>query len=137
MNHRQPYRQSPMNPLTGIWVTHRTAFGYRYASPNGERQPVPTKALPNPHSVSTTAPPFRHTPYSFWPRHATTVWRNLPQPIPNSELDFHLLRQSTRPRNRPILLWLTVLQQRPEHLAERGPDGGQVSEYESVRVLRE
>ena len=35
---------------------------------------------------------------------------------------FHLLRQRTRPRNRPILLRLTVLQLRFEHLVERGSD---------------
>ena len=80
----------PMNPLTGIWTSHRTALGYRYASPNGERQPVPAQALSNRssvptqflsdwHSIPTTPPPFRHTPCRFWPRQATPVWRNLPQ----------------------------------------------------------
>ena len=94
----------PMNPLTGIWITHRTDLGYRHASPDGERQNCPVKALPNPHSVSTTPPPFRHTPCRCWlqetppvwrnlrqnPRlflqHSLPVWRNLPQPTPNSQL---------------------------------------------------
>ena len=34
----------------------------------------------------------------------------------------HVLRQRKGLRNGPILLWLTVLQQRFEHLAKRGPD---------------
>ena len=41
--------------------------------------------------------------------------------ILHSELDFHLLRQRTRPGNRFKLLWFTVLQLRLEHLVERGP----------------
>ena len=34
----------------------------------------------------------------------------------------HVLRQRKGLRNGPILLWLTLLQQRPVHLAERGSD---------------
>ena len=30
-----------MNPLTGIWVTHHTALGYRHASPDEESLPLP------------------------------------------------------------------------------------------------
>ena len=73
------------------------ALSYRALSPDGERQPVPTKALSNRssvptqflsdwHSVSTTAPPFRHTPCRCWPQEAPTVWRNLIQSTPNSQL---------------------------------------------------
>ena len=29
----------PMNPLTGIWATHRTTYGYRKASPDGDSPP--------------------------------------------------------------------------------------------------
>ena len=31
---RDPRR--PMNPLAGIWATHRTTYGYREASPHGD-----------------------------------------------------------------------------------------------------
>ena len=48
------------------------------------------------------------------------IFHFAPTPPPCGVL--HLLRQRTRLRNRPKLLWLTVLQQRPEHLVERGPD---------------
>ena len=57
--------------------------------------------------------------------------------ILHSELDLHLLRKKTRPRNGPILLWLTVLQQRPQYLVERGPDECEISFFESVRLLCE
>ena len=71
------------------------ALSYRASSPDGETQPVPAQALSNRssastqffsdwHSVSTTAPPFRHTPYSCWPQEALPVWRNLIQSTPNS-----------------------------------------------------
>ena len=54
MTHHQPYRppllpipadplrgdprdpRRPMNPLAGIWSTHRTTYGYREASPDGD-----------------------------------------------------------------------------------------------------
>ena len=39
----------------------------------------------------------------------------------------HLLRQRKGLRNGLILLWFKVLQQRFEHLAERGPAGGEIS----------
>ena len=55
------------------------ALSYRASSPGGETLPVPTKILSDWHSVSTTAPPFRHTPYSFWPQETPPVWRNLRQ----------------------------------------------------------
>ena len=47
----------------------------------------------------------------------------------------HLLRQRKRPRNRPKLLWVTVLQQRFECVVERGPDGFEISGAEPVCVL--
>ena len=28
MNHQQPYHQRPENPLTGIFLAHRTSLGY-------------------------------------------------------------------------------------------------------------
>ena len=79
-----------MNPLTGICPAHCISQGYRHASPNGETLPVPAKALSNRssvptqflsnwHSVSTTAPPFRHTPCRFWPQETPPMWRNLSQ----------------------------------------------------------
>ena len=37
----------PMNPLTGIWVTHRTVLGYRYASPNGDCLTLGTEGIPS------------------------------------------------------------------------------------------
>ena len=63
-------------------------LSYRASSPDGEVLPVPTKALSNRnsvptqflsdwHAVSTTPPPFRHTPYRFWLQPTTSVWRNL------------------------------------------------------------
>ncbi len=66
------------------------ALSYRASSPDGETQPVPAQALSNRssastqffsdwHSVSTTAPPFRHTPCRFWPQETPPVWRNLRQ----------------------------------------------------------
>ena len=42
--------------------------------------------------------------------------------IINCQLDLHLLRQRERHRDRPKLLWLTLLLLRPEHLAKHGPD---------------
>ena len=50
---------------------------------------------------------------------------------------FHLLRQRTRPRNRPILLWLTLLQLRLVHLVERGPDECEISLVVALHVLCE
>ena len=52
-------------------------------------------------------------------------------------LDLHVLRKRTRPGNRFKLLWLTVLQQRPEHLAERGPDECEISFVVALYVLCE
>ena len=52
-------------------------------------------------------------------------------------LDLHVLRKRARPRNRSILLWLTVLQLRLEHLAERGPDECEISFVIALHVLRE
>ncbi len=100
MNSRQPYRPQPpqipadplrgnpcdthdpricVQPLKGLGETRAAAVSYRALSPDGERQNCPVKALPNPHSISTTAPPFRHTPFRPRPRHTATVWRNLGQ----------------------------------------------------------
>ena len=47
----------------------------------------------------------------------------------------HLLRQRKGLRNGSILLWLTVLQQQLEHLAERGSDGGEISVNFTLRIL--
>ena len=80
----------PVQPLKGLREPRTASVSYRASSPYGERQPVPTKALLNRssvptqflsdwHSVSTTAPPFRHTLYRFWPQETPPVWRNLRQ----------------------------------------------------------
>ena len=47
----------------------------------------------------------------------------------------HLLRQRKRPRNRPKLFWLTVLQLGFECVVERGPDGGEISGAVALYVL--
>ena len=56
-------------------------------------------------------------------------------PLPGGEA--RLLLKRARHGNRAILLWGTVLQQRPEHLAERGSDEWEVPEPEPVCLLRE
>ena len=48
----------------------------------------------------------------------------------------YLLRQGEGLRNEPNLLWRTLLHQRPKHLAQRGPDGGEISFAQPVRLLR-
>lgn len=53
------------------------------------------------------------------------------------QFNVHIFRQGKGYRDGLLLLWLTVLQLRFEHLVECGPDGGQVPEYESVCVLCE
>lgn len=99
----------PVNPLTGICSTHRTALDYRHESPDGENLNSSFKVLPDNESIPATPPPFRHTPHHPWPQQATTVWRNLQQnPLlclqlittvwrnlqrdPRQLLDFHLFR---------------------------------------------
>ena len=52
---------------------------YRVLAPGEEKWSVSFKALPSWGAISSTPPPFRHTPYRFWPRQATSVWRNLQQ----------------------------------------------------------
>ena len=48
----------------------------------------------------------------------------------------YLLRERERLGNLAILLWRTLLHQRFEHLAQRGPDGGEISFAQPVCVLR-
>ena len=66
----------PVPPLKGHRETRTASVSYRALSPDGERQNCPVKALPNPHSISATPPPFRHTPFRPRPRHTAPVWRN-------------------------------------------------------------
>ena len=76
--------------------------------------------------------PLPCIPYLGWrlPNHCTLFILHC------TLLDFHLLRQRKGLGNRPILLRLTVLQLRFEHLVERGPDGGEISFSVALHVLR-
>ena len=70
---------NPLQPLKGLKATRPASVSYWALSPHGERQSSSFEALPGWGPVPTTPPPFRHTPCRFWPRQATTVWRNLQQ----------------------------------------------------------
>ncbi len=145
------FRGSATHCVRGGMVVTRTEAKGEY----GRREPrwgyvarcVPP-IFPSPAATARTS--FRHTPTCPWPRQTATVWRNLQQNRQHTRIHyssfiihhssffivFHLLRQRKGLRNRPKLLWLTVLQQRFGHLVERGPAKRQISFAESACLLR-
>ena len=100
-----------VNPLTGILHPLGNVLGYRYVSPDGDGFPVT-------YSVTHS-----HTD------HSSLI-------TDHCSLLLHLLRKRKGFRNGLFLLWVKVLQQRFEHLAERGSDEWEISVFESVCVLR-
>ena len=73
------------------------------------------------------------------PNQTPTQYALNPYPIihtPSPRGDFRLLLKGTRRGDGTELLWSAVLQQRPEHLAECGPDEWEVPEPEPVCLLR-
>ena len=102
----------PVQPLKGLPGTRATDVSYRALAPGGAGD----------DGARTTV-------------HCSLITDHCSLITVHCSLVLHLLRQRTRLRNRPILLWLKILLLRPEHLAERGPDGSQISFAEPVCVL--
>ena len=105
----------PVQPLKGLRRT-RAAVSYRVFAPVGANLPFTIEGNP---SVSPT---IVHC--SLYIVHCTL-----------SEL--HLLRQRKGLRNRTILLWLKILQLRFECMAERGPDGFEISPSIELCLLQQ
>ena len=74
------------------------------------------------HPILSLSLPRAKPPFLRQTHYARAIPLNRQLSTDNPSLDLHLLRQRKGLRDRPKLFWLTLLQQRSEHLAQRGPD---------------
>ena len=120
----------PVPSLKGLWETRTASVSYRALAPVEDGLP---SGMEGRHSDA--AQPTAN--YSLLTANSTTAPPVPPVPlIQHSALDLHVLRQRKGPRDRPILLRLTLLQQRFECVAERGSDGFEISVAFALYVLR-
>ena len=129
MNHPQPYRpplspipadplrgdpcdpRRPMNPLAGIYPSHRNYPGHRHSSPDGDSLPFRITAT---HPV-VPQPIMDCLPFRIWKKRSMSVHPSKPQPL---ESQPPASKKTEQIRSLPTRFPTLASENRPEGLPE-------------------